>query len=75
MQTTEDSDLVIEGLAIVDRDGFYEDGEMDGNFSPRDLDVVAADEGAAIGGTWPGEVGPQVLSLHKHSSTVERDSL
>lgn len=57
MQATEDADLVVEGLAIVERDGFYEQGEMEGEITPPDLDAVdAAEEAAAIGGTWPGEV-------------------
>lgn len=69
MQTTEDADLVVEGLAIVERDGFYEEGEMEGEITPPDLDAVDADEEAAvIGVTWPGEVRQQHASAHpKHS--------
>lgn len=70
MQTTEDSDLVIEGLVIVDRDGFYEGGETDGEFASGDLDAGVG-EGAAISGTWPGEVRPQVFT----HSAVKSDNL
>lgn len=56
MQTTEDADLVVEGLVIVERDGVYGEGETEGEIAPDDLDAVDAGEGAAIGGTWPGEV-------------------
>lgn len=57
MQTTEDADLVVKGLAIVERDGVYEEGEMEGDIPPPDLDAVDADEeAAAINATWPGEV-------------------
>lgn len=57
IQTTEDADLVLEGLSIFERDGFYADGEMKGEITPRDLDAVEPDdEAVAIGGTWPGEV-------------------
>lgn len=57
MQTAEDADLVLEGLSIVERDGVYEDGEMEGVITPRDLDAVDPEEPTtAIGGAWPGEV-------------------
>lgn len=77
MQTTEDADLALKGLAIVERDGFYEEGEMEGEIMPADLDAVDIDEeAAAIGGTWPGEVRqrlhPLIQSiLHKTSVHVD----
>lgn len=59
MKTAEDADLVLEGLSIFERDGVYEDGEMEGVTTPPDLDAVDPEEPtAAIGGTWPGEVRP-----------------
>lgn len=57
MQSSEDSDLVLEGLAIVERDGSYAEGEMDGEFAIEEFDV--SDAGARtslVGGSWPGEV-------------------
>lgn len=63
METTEDADLVVEGLAVVERDGFYEAGEMEGEIMPADLDAVDADEEAAsIRGSWPGEVRLRLVS-------------
>lgn len=62
MQTTEDADLVLEGLVIVDRDGFYEEGETDGEIAPGEMDND--DERPAIAGTWPGEVRPQVCAQY-----------
>lgn len=60
----------MEGLAVVERDGFYEEGEMEGEFTPPDLDAVGADEEAAsIGRTWPGEVRQQLVSTHPKLST------
>lgn len=60
IQTTEDTDLVLEGLAIVERDGFYRQGEMEGEMTTSSLGADPSDvhdEGAvAFGGTWPGEV-------------------
>lgn len=68
MQTTEDADLVLQGLAIVERDGFYEEGEMEGDMTPPDLDAVdAGEEAAAIGGTWPGEVRLTCRATHQHN--------
>lgn len=50
VQTTEDSDLVLEGFSIVERDGIYGKGEMEGENIP-------GDEGAsAVGGSWQGKV-------------------
>lgn len=65
MHTTEDADLAVEGLVIIERDGFYEEGEMKGEIVPPDLDAVdATGEAAAIGGTWPGEVRQRLVSTH-----------
>ena len=70
IQTTEDSDLVLEGLAIVERDGFYEEGEMEGEITPADLDAVdTAEEATAIGGPWPGEVRQRLVCAHPNHST------
>lgn len=61
IQTTEDYDLVLEGLAIVERDGFYREREMEGEITTGDLDANPSDVedegGVVFGGTWPGEVG------------------
>lgn len=70
MQTTEDADLVVDGLAIVERDGFYEEGEMEGAITPPDLDADDADEeSVAIGGTWPGEVRQRLVPTHPQHAT------
>lgn len=69
MTTTEDADLVLEGLAILERDGFYQDGEMEGDITVGDLDYFDADAGetTAMRGTWPGKVrcclGPRFVLL------------
>ncbi|CAM9224731.1 unnamed protein product, partial [Ectocarpus fasciculatus] len=68
IQTTEDSDLVLEGLAIVERDGFYREGEMEGEITTGGLDANPSDvedEGAVVfGGTWPGEIRVELSAPH-----------
>lgn len=57
MQTSEDLDLVLEGLAIVERDGVYAEGEMGGEFTVEDFDARDAGAGTSlVGGSWQGEV-------------------
>lgn len=40
MKATEDSDITLEGLRIVERDGVYEEGEMHGENRTQDMDVA-----------------------------------
>lgn len=57
MQATEDSDLVLQGLAILERDGIYEEGEMEGDIAIEGLDAAGANEGTSVvGGSWQGKV-------------------
>lgn len=57
VQSSEDSDLVLEGLEIVERDGIYAEGEMDGHFTIEDFDASDAGAGTSlVGGSWQGEV-------------------
>lgn len=57
MQSSEDSDLVLEGLAIVERDGFYAEGEMAGELTIEDFDAIDAGRGVPLAGaSWQGEV-------------------
>lgn len=63
LQSSEDSDLVLEGLAIVERDGIYAEGEMGGEFTMEDFDVREDGAGTSlVGGSWQGEV-------RRHSQT------
>lgn len=57
LQTTEDSDLILQGLAIVERDGIYETGEMEGAIVIPDLDALdsrAVAHGPGV--SWQGKV-------------------
>lgn len=57
MKTTEDSDLVLEGLFIAERDGVYQKGEMEGAHGVQDMDSIDIDEGTSVvGGSWQGQV-------------------
>lgn len=57
MKTTEDSDLVLEGLFIAERDGIYQKGEMEGAYIVQDMDSIDTDAGTLlVGGSWQGQV-------------------
>lgn len=66
MKTTEDSDLVLEGLFIAERDGVYQQGEMEGEYSVQDMDSIHLDQGtSAVGGSWQGKV-----KIHSRTGNV-----
>lgn len=57
VQGIEDSDIVLDGLAIVERDGIYEEGEMEGNSIIENLDGAGNNQNrAAVSRSWPGKV-------------------
>lgn len=42
VSTIEDQDVVLDNMFIVERDGFYDEGEMEGEIGDRDMDDVDA---------------------------------